>query len=442
MRGKKRGMQGSFWGKLAFMGLTAVLFAGCGNRSTETKDAEASKEQIADVVQIPEDGVITKAQFEAFEGTDRVITFEGQSGDISYKWEYPGRNIHNATDMDLSVDFTTDEKELGEIRSLSGDAPFAVGMKLKGSGLITVPTLTVELPGEWDADTAVFCKEKDGKAMKISDAGMTVEGSGAKAHTVLSMKVTEVGDTYYVVAGLSDEAVAARRAAETVSADGDSSGLPETSEEEENSGSDTIAGDDAGGSSDDTSGTDGDSGKTSDNKSGKEKDSSKKSGGKKETSKEDGKKEDKSGSGEEKEEDTAKTRTCTISISCATILDNMDHLTKGKEEFVPADGWILAPTTVEFTEGDSVFDVLLAVCKAVGIHMEHSYTPLYGSEYVEGINQLYEFDCGDLSGWMYNVDSWFPNYGCDKYILSDGETIQWVYTCDLGKDVGDNSMWE
>lgn len=74
--------------------------------------------------------------------------------------------------------------------------------------------------------------------------------------------------------------------------------------------------------------------------------------------------------------------------------------------------------------------------------MEHSYTPLYGSEYVEGINQLYEYDCGELSGWMYNVDGWFPNYGCDKYILSDGETIQWVYTCDLGKDVGDNSMWE
>ncbi|HCT91441.1 MAG TPA: hypothetical protein DF613_08705, partial [Lachnospiraceae bacterium] len=211
MKGKKTGAKKVFWGRLILLMFAAVLFAGCGNRSTKTKDAEASKEKIDDVVQIPEDGVITREQFEAFEGTDRVITFEGQSGDISYKWEYPGRNIHNATDMDLSVDFTTDDGGLAQIKSLSGEAPFAVGMKLKGTGLITVPTLTVELPEAWDADTAVFCKEKDGKAVKLSDADLVTEGSGTDARTVLSVKVTEVGDTYYVVAGLSGEAMAARQ---------------------------------------------------------------------------------------------------------------------------------------------------------------------------------------------------------------------------------------
>ena len=82
--------------------------------------------------------------------------------------------------------------------------------------------------------------------------------------------------------------------------------------------------------------------------------------------------------------------------------------------------------------------MLLSVCREKKIHMEHSYTPIYGSEYIEGINQIYEFDCGELSVWMYKVDGWFPNYGCDKYVLSGGETIEIVYTCDLGKDVGDN----
>lgn len=61
--------------------------------------------------------------------------------------------------------------------------------------------------------------------------------------------------------------------------------------------------------------------------------------------------------------------------------------------------------------------------------------------YVEGINNLYEFDCGQLSGWMYNVNGWFPNYGCSKYTVQDGDVINWVYTCNLGKDVGDNSMY-
>ena len=119
----------------------------------------------------------------------------------------------------------------------------------------------------------------------------------------------------------------------------------------------------------------------------------------------------------------------------------MGNLTAGKEEFVPSDGWILKSTKVSFSEGESVHDVLQRVCKDKGIHMESSFTPAYDSAYVEGINQLYEFDCGELSGWMYNVNGWFPNYGCSKYTLSDGDVINWVYTCDLGKDVGDNSMY-
>ena len=133
--------------------------------------------------------------------------------------------------------------------------------------------------------------------------------------------------------------------------------------------------------------------------------------------------------------------TCTISISCATILNNMSDLKSGKEEFVPSDGWILAASEVEFTEGESVHDVLQRVCKDAGIQMESSFTPAYNSAYVEGINNLYEFDCGQLSGWMYNVNGWFPNYGCSKYTVQDGDVINWVYTCNLGKDVGDNSMY-
>lgn len=72
--------------------------------------------------------------------------------------------------------------------------------------------------------------------------------------------------------------------------------------------------------------------------------------------------------------------------------------------------------------------------------MESSYTPIYDSAYIEGINQIYEFDCGSESGWMYKVNGWFPNYGCSQYKVSDGDNIAWVYTCDLGTDVGDNSM--
>lgn len=132
----------------------------------------------------------------------------------------------------------------------------------------------------------------------------------------------------------------------------------------------------------------------------------------------------------------AAAHTCTLSISCGTILGNMDHLDSEKTELVPEDGWLLKAETVAFYEGESVFNVLQRTCKQRGIHMEFENTPLYNSAYIEGIGNLYEFDAGDLSGWMYKVNGWFPNYGCSRYQLKDGDRIEWVYTCDLGNDVG------
>lgn len=130
------------------------------------------------------------------------------------------------------------------------------------------------------------------------------------------------------------------------------------------------------------------------------------------------------------------TYTCTISISCSTILDNMDYLDSKKTNLVPEDGWILKPTEVIFYDGESVFNVLQRTCKQYKIHMEFENTPMYNSAYIEGINNLYEFDCGELSGWMYKVNGWFPNYGCSRYALKNGDVVCWVYTCDLGADVG------
>ena len=56
--------------------------------------------------------------------------------------------------------------------------------------------------------------------------------------------------------------------------------------------------------------------------------------------------------------------------------------------------------------------------------------------YIEGINNLYEFSCGELSGWMYSVNNKFPQRGCSSYTLKNGDDIVWSYTCDLGRDIG------
>lgn len=132
------------------------------------------------------------------------------------------------------------------------------------------------------------------------------------------------------------------------------------------------------------------------------------------------------------------TYSCTIEIRCDTILSNRQDLKPGLDVYVPDSGTILPTTTVTFTEGETVFDVLKRICDERSIQIEYSYTPMYGSYYIEGINHLYEFDVGPESGWMYKVDEWFPNYGCSAYKLQDGQDIVWCYTCNgLGADVGE-----
>ncbi|MBO4395435.1 MAG: DUF4430 domain-containing protein [Eubacterium sp.] len=128
-----------------------------------------------------------------------------------------------------------------------------------------------------------------------------------------------------------------------------------------------------------------------------------------------------------------------LSIDCKTLLDHMDSLDESLKKYV-GDGIILERTPVKCYSGESVWDVLIRECKARGINLESADTPVYGSEYVEAINNLGEFDCGELSGWCYSVNGWFPNYGASRYVLVEGETIEWRYTCDLGRDVG--SEWK
>lgn len=127
---------------------------------------------------------------------------------------------------------------------------------------------------------------------------------------------------------------------------------------------------------------------------------------------------------------------CTISISCAVLTDQLELLPEEKRDLVPSDGWILQQTTVDFTEGESVFDVLQRVTREQKIHLEASFTPVYDSSYVEGIGNLYEFDAGPLSGWTYTVNGAFVGLGSSQVAVEPGDVICWMYTCDLGKDVG------
>ncbi len=130
--------------------------------------------------------------------------------------------------------------------------------------------------------------------------------------------------------------------------------------------------------------------------------------------------------------------TVTLEIRCDTLSSDMSKLeNESIRDYIPGDGVILEKTTYKGTTDNTVFDALNTLCRNNDIQLEFSYTPLYASYYIEGINYLYEFDGGPQSGWMYKVNEWFPNYGCSSYYLHDGDVIVWCYTCEgLGADVG------
>jgi len=122
---------------------------------------------------------------------------------------------------------------------------------------------------------------------------------------------------------------------------------------------------------------------------------------------------------------------CILSVRCDTALGNAGE----KNAVLPQDGIIYAGQNVTFTLGESVFDVLQGEMKNNNIPIEFTTSPIYQSVYIEGINNLYERDCGNLSGWVYKVNGEAPGYDCSNYVLKAGDIVEWFYSCDLGRDV-------
>ncbi|MCR5742689.1 MAG: DUF4430 domain-containing protein [Lachnospiraceae bacterium] len=123
-----------------------------------------------------------------------------------------------------------------------------------------------------------------------------------------------------------------------------------------------------------------------------------------------------------------------ILINYSTVFDNYENLSDGVKNagVLRDDGVLLDKTTVVIEKGKSVYDLLEYVCRVNDIAIEYN-----GSTYVQGIGYLYEYDCGPISGWMYKVNGIFPRDACGDYILEDGDEVEWRYTCDLGRDLGD-----
>ena len=342
------------------------------------------KEPIA----LAEDGIVERDVFEKIKNENAIATFTGESSEMEYEWTIFGSDLKDTKDVNLSITLEKTEKGIKIKFSETEDFGFPA-------------LLSVHLNEKWKADSAT--------AFDGDNAVYSVSITGSKT-SILNISVNKIVAECEI--------------------------LPDDTKQTESTPStETTAPDNDDKDSSETNKTDGylSDVKDSDNRVYSDGNATE----------QDKYKTDPVPEGkplpvepEDQEVDKKKTYTCTFSIECSTILNNLKDLDPDKRELVPVGGVILAPTKVTFYEGESVFDVLQRVCKEKGIHLESSWTPIYNSAYIEGIHNLYEFDCGELSGWMYRVNGWYPNYGCSRYQLVDGEKVEFRYTCDLGKDVG------
>lgn len=368
--------------------LLSLLLTGCGGSYGQVN--------LQEPVEIPEDGIINESIVRQLQKENAIGTFHGTSNGFTYEWIIFGSDITETKEINLKMDIA--QQDQGIRIQFSQEQPFGFPA-----------LLSVHLHDIWDAQSATAYQNKT--------AVYSVSLTGSK-ESIVNISVRDTLGTCVIIPDALPE--------ETVPEESILLQTPETQSSETQP--ESISG--AAGY---LSAVTESSGRVYSD------------GG---ASGQDQYKTDPVPEGkplpvepENQEVNTAKTYTCTFSIECSTILNNLDQLDSDKLEMVPSNGTILSTTTVTFYEGESVFDVLQRVCRDNGIHLESSWTPIYNSAYIEGIHNLYEFDCGSLSGWMYRVNGWYPNYGCSRYQLQDGDVVEWRYTCDLGNDVGGKNLF-
>jgi hypothetical protein len=92
-------------------------------------------------------------------------------------------------------------------------------------------------------------------------------------------------------------------------------------------------------------------------------------------------------------------------------------------------GVILPKTKVNFNDGDTVLNVLLKAAKKKNIEVEHRGSGAMA--YIEGIDNIYEFDYGPKSGWNFKLNGNTISKSSGIINVKKDDVIEWVYSEDF-----------
>ncbi len=115
-------------------------------------------------------------------------------------------------------------------------------------------------------------------------------------------------------------------------------------------------------------------------------------------------------------------------------------------KYPKALGTIIKATKVPYKKGEKITHVTKRLLDKHGIRMSYTGT-LESGFYLGAIcdfelkgtpyDSFGEFDAGVGSGWMITLNKTFIEYGASEFEVKNGDVIEWQYTCQLGKDIGD-----
>lgn len=386
---------------LSVLTLVVLIFPGCAPDQGATR-----------AYSIPKNGIVTKAQLEKLRENAGLAIFKGSEKGIDYEWTFVGPEIRNPTDVNLKVDFHP-SNEAAMRQQADTNQIFAFSPAQEGV-LPGKPSLSITVGKSWAYGTY---------KLYASNAGVTAAGQVQVVNGVASLQFERNNGGWYFFTKSNIASAASSSGSSTTVSSGSSGTAPSGSSATTSSGN---SGTSKTGSAN-PGGPKGSSIPPSQTQNGGENGST--TGGTNPATP--------APTPNPPALNPARKISVTMMIRCDTAVKNWNNLKPNKQDHhvVPADGCILPVTTESVDAGETVYDLLVSVCEHNRIQMQHKGYAIYNSEYIQGINNLYEFDCGQLSGWMYCVNGWYPNYGCSQYVLKNGDAVQWNYTCNLGRDL-------
>lgn len=119
-------------------------------------------------------------------------------------------------------------------------------------------------------------------------------------------------------------------------------------------------------------------------------------------------------------------------VAFATETDETTEVEAVKTATISVDvsaadlGYILDPIEVEFTDEETVFDLLTRTLDQEGI----SYTAVESERgtYISEIGGISEYDHGSWSGWMFQVNGEFPIVGMSAQVVEQDDVIVVEYS--------------